>query len=110
VTPDNERAYADVVHWAGQDNLLRQIYVHRGGHCSFTAAEVLTALAVLVDRIDKGHWPKLQPAALNASAAAMGVAVNVLPPDHATPSAFFNYQPSSFPRPYDVRSRIPTDG
>jgi len=27
VTPDNERAYGDLVAWAGQDQLLRQLYV-----------------------------------------------------------------------------------
>jgi hypothetical protein len=51
---------------------LRQIYVDRGGHCSFTAAEEIVALRSLQDRLDTHRWPRLDPAALNARALSVG--------------------------------------
>ncbi len=103
VTPDNERAYADIVHHAGQAHLLRQLYVHRGGHCTFTPAEVLTALRLLIERIETGSWPDLDPRTLNDAAARLGAESNTLESGEATDSGFFQFEPAPFPRPYDVR-------
>ncbi|MPZ79194.1 MAG: hypothetical protein GEV28_01845 [Actinophytocola sp.] len=36
-----QRAYADAVAESGRDRLLRQAFVRRGGHCSFTTGEML---------------------------------------------------------------------
>lgn len=104
VTPDNEHAYADVVAAAGQQDLLRQVYVHRGGHCTFTFAETLSALSVLVDRIESGTWPQLSPDTLNESAAALGLSENMLPSGQPTAPGFFDFSPQPFPRPYDART------
>ncbi len=106
VTPDNERAYADVVAWAGQDQLLRQLYVHRGGHCSFTIAETLTALDALMTRIETGSWPDLAPATLNAAASALGAGENVLPSGEHTPPQFMEFTPPQFLRPHDIRDAV----
>ncbi|MDQ6873801.1 MAG: hypothetical protein M3042_01875 [Actinomycetota bacterium] len=106
VTPDNERAYGDVVAWAGQQEQLRQLYVHRGGHCSFTIAETLTALDALMSRIETGSWPALDVATLNAAASAMGPELNVLSSGEAVAPAFFDYAPTEFLRPHDVRNRV----
>ena len=38
VVPENEQAYRDVVAEAGDSSMLRQIFVHRAGHCAFTPA------------------------------------------------------------------------
>ncbi len=103
VTSDNERAYAEVVGWAGHDHLLRQLYVHRGGHCTFTVAEILVALEALVGRIEGGSWPDLAPQRLNAAAAAMGPDRNALPSGAAMQAQFFEFQPHGFPRRYDIR-------
>lgn len=104
VTPDNEHAYAEIVADAGQGELLRQLYVHGGGHCTFTFAEVLTALDVLVRRIEGGTWPALAPAILNDAAAQLGAEANVLAIYGApSPPRFFDYEPWPFPRRYDVR-------
>lgn len=103
VTPDNEHAYADVVGWAGDQDLLRQLYVHRGGHCSFTVAEVLTALDLLRARLDDGAWPALDPTALRADAERRGERLNVLRSGEAIAPAFFEFEPPPFPRRYDVR-------
>ena len=107
VTPDNEHAYADVVRSAGQEELLRQLHVHRGGHCTFTVAESLVALGRLRERIETGDWPSLDPAALNDAAAALGPARNLLARggEPASPG-FFDFAPWAFSRPYDVRDAV----
>ena len=43
---------------AGRSRLLKQLWVDRPGHCTFTDAERLAALDVLLERIDRGRWPK----------------------------------------------------
>jgi hypothetical protein len=103
VTPDNERAYADIVHHAGQAHLLRQLYVHRGGHCTFTPAEVLTALRLLIERIETGSWPDLDPRTLNDAADRLGAESNTLESGEVMEAGFFHFEPEPFPRPYDVR-------
>ena len=70
--PDQERWYADLVGRAGRGHLLRQIYVDRGMHCSFSAADEIVELRTLFDRIDRGRWPDTSPARLNALDAELG--------------------------------------
>ena len=41
VIAPNESAYAQVVTAAGKQDLLRQLFVHRAGHCAFTPAEIV---------------------------------------------------------------------
>lgn len=66
----NEQAYASVVAAAGRSNLLRQLYVQRAHHCSFTRAETLTALQTIVHRVDTGQWDNsTSPDVLNLEAA-----------------------------------------
>jgi pimeloyl-ACP methyl ester carboxylesterase len=101
VVVPNERAYADVVKAAGSSDLLRQVFVHRAGHCTFTEAETIAALQVLLKRLDTGSWDDaaLQPAALNAQALAQGAAVNSFFGFAAAP-AFEAFSPAPFPRPF----------
>lgn len=104
VTPDNQHAYRDVVVSTGQDDLLRQLYVHRGGHCSFTIAELLVALERLVERITEGTWPSLEPRSLNDAASALDPSLGVMMRDgRSIAPGFFDYEPHPFPRPYDGR-------
>lgn len=103
VPPDHQRAYADVVHYAGRQDLLRQLYVHRGGHCTFSFAEILTALDVLIKRIENEIWPGLDPGALNESAARLGAECKVLVSGERAPAQFFAFEPPPFRRRYDVR-------
>jgi pimeloyl-ACP methyl ester carboxylesterase len=95
VVPENEQAYRSVVDRAGNGRLLRQIFVARAGHCTFTPAETITALNVLVNRLDTGHWNVPDPASLNADAVALGP-LNVAPP------AFTSFRPTQYPRPFDL--------
>jgi len=103
VTPDNQHAYADVVGAAGNEHLLRQVFIHRAGHCSFTPAEVTVALEALLERIETGAWPDLDPARLNAAASALGPGHHGLRSGGTAEPGFFAYEPRPFPRAYDLR-------
>jgi pimeloyl-ACP methyl ester carboxylesterase len=78
VVAPHEEAYADAVHRAGRARLLKQLWVDRPGHCTFTDAETLAALDVLMERLDRGRWPK------------------------ETSAEFADYQPPPFLRPFDL--------
>ena len=74
VPVQHESAYADVVRRAGTNSLLRQAYVDRWGHCSFTPAELVAGLGALRHRVESGRWDSVaQPQALQASASALGL-------------------------------------
>jgi hypothetical protein len=79
VVSPHEAAYRDAVRRAGRARLLEQLYVDRPGHCSFTDAETLAALDVLLEHLDRGRWPS--------------------DPD----STFVDYEPPPFLRPFDLR-------
>ena len=91
-----QRAYADAVHTSGRDHLLRQAFVHRGGHCSFTTGEMLGALSTLERRVTAGHWPDTRAPAMNARAAKH---------DPAGDHAYLRYRPAPYPRPFDLAHR-----
>jgi hypothetical protein len=104
VTPENERAYAEVVDYAGNSDLLRQLYVHRGGHCTMTLAEIQTALGVLIERVESGAWPGMDPEALNAVARQMGTETNALAIGGVPAQPrFFDFEPVPYPRRHDIR-------
>jgi pimeloyl-ACP methyl ester carboxylesterase len=108
VVPQNESAYRQVVARDGHSSLLRQAFVSRAGHCAFTPAETVSVIKILLNRLNTGHWDSaaLQPAALNASAAALGPqfnifatsATNVVP----TAPAFQAFAPGPYQRPFDL--------
>ncbi|MGH3274091.1 MAG: alpha/beta hydrolase family protein [Streptosporangiaceae bacterium] len=108
VVPQNESAYKQVVARDGNSSLLRQTFVSRAGHCAFTPAETVSVIKVLLNRMKTGHWDSaaLQPAALNASAAALGPqfnifgtgATNVVP----TAPEFQAFRPGPYQRPFDL--------
>ncbi len=76
-----------------QDALLREVFVHRAGHCSFTPAETIAALDTLLMRLDTGQWRSTAADVLEARAAALG-ALNIAPP------AYIQFQPAKFLRPF----------
>jgi hypothetical protein len=108
VINQDEQAYASVVRSAGNNDLLRETFVHRAGHCAFTPAETLTALHTLVNRLDTGRWEdSTNPDVMNAEAAALDPSLNVFASSSGsgvvpTPPAFIQYQPTKFPRPFDA--------
>jgi pimeloyl-ACP methyl ester carboxylesterase len=107
----DEQAYASVVKSAGDNNLLRQVFVHRAGHCTFSPAETIIAFQTLVHRIDTGRWEdSINPASMNAQATALGPAFNVVnvavsgpPVIVPAPASYINFQPAKFLRPFDAR-------
>jgi pimeloyl-ACP methyl ester carboxylesterase len=101
---ENENAYQDVVHDAGKDELLRELFVHRAGHCEFTPAETIAAFSALTYRLDKGNWPDLSSSMLNDFAKDLGEHFNVLLVNgKKVPVApeYFKFKPADFLRPYD---------
>ncbi len=119
VIPENEQAYKQVVDRAGNGRLLRQVFVHRAGHCAFTPAETIAAVKVLLRRLNTGSWDSraLRPGKLNAAAAALGPGYNIYtaqgptcpggttPVDGVCPTApaFIRYTPPRYPRPFDIK-------
>ena len=95
VANQNETAYRNTVREAGERRRLRQVFVHRAGHCTFTPAETVTVLGNLIERLDSGHWPDLDSSALNAEAGALGP-LNIAPP------SFIPFDSAPFLRPFDT--------
>ena len=78
VVAPHQQAYRDAVRRAGRVRLLKQLWVDRPGHCTFTDAETLTALDVLLERLDRERWPK------------------------DAGEGFAKYEPPPFLRPFDL--------
>ncbi|ONI77286.1 hypothetical protein ALI144C_35095 [Actinosynnema sp. ALI-1.44] len=98
---DQERWYADKM---DRPDRIRQLYLNRGGHCAYSAAEELTALRVLLHKLDTGRWQDTNPVRLNQVATAYGSEYqNVfnLPDqsDKKMPSAFIDFTPPRSLRP-----------
>jgi pimeloyl-ACP methyl ester carboxylesterase len=108
VVPPNESAYAQVVGSARKQDMLRQVFVNRAGHCTFTDAETIVALQVLLKRLDTGRWgdAALQPGALNDAAITQGANANRFFGFAFAPS-FVAYSPSQYPRPHARGTNIP---
>ena len=100
VVVENESAYRQVVREDGNQALLRRTFVSRAGHCTFTPAETIAAVQVLIDRLDTGKWRNLDPAALNAAAAELGP-LNTFGGGSVVPSAFVDFHPAQYLRPFD---------
>jgi pimeloyl-ACP methyl ester carboxylesterase len=95
VVNENESAYKDAVDGAGNGQLLRQLFVHRAGHCEFTPGETIVAFEALINRLDNGAWKGLGAGELNGEANALGSTYNPLPP------SYFKFAPAPFLRPYN---------
>jgi hypothetical protein len=103
---EQEQAYRATVRHAGQSDELRQLFTERAGHCTFTPAEVVTALDVLLDRVHQRQWHPAGVRALNDHATALGADLNVHFEDGsdtpvATDPAFVDFRPGPFLRPFD---------
>lgn len=104
VPPENQRWYATQVRRAGNPANLKQLYVDRGNHCTFTASEEVTALQTLLTRMNTRHWPSTRPDVLNSAAAKFAPDYQtVFDPDpepglHPTTPSFTRYQPARYLR------------
>lgn len=93
VVNEDEAQYKKTVDAAGKGYLLRQDFVSRAGHCTFTPAETIAAFKALIHRVNTGHWGNTSPAALNAVATALGPTFNT------APAAYVRFTPDRFQRP-----------
>lgn len=108
VTPENEKAYLTAAKKAGDQASLRDLFVHRAGHCVFTPAETVTALKTLTNRIATGKWKGLSPSSLDSAANHLGPSMNVLDINNQfvyTPPQFDNFNAPQFLRPFDAFSQ-----
>jgi pimeloyl-ACP methyl ester carboxylesterase len=94
VLNQDEQAYASIVN--DRHQLLRQAFVDRAGHCTFTPAETIAALNALVQRVKTGRWSGVDPADLNAGAARLDPTLNLVP------AAYQSFKPTKFPRPFSI--------
>lgn len=105
VVVEDESAYKDVVDDGNNDALLRQLFVHRAGHCEFSPAETVVAFGALVSRLDTGTWPGLGSGTLNKAAKGLGSSFNVLFVNGKkvpVAPAYFKFQPAVFLRLFDA--------
>lgn len=70
VPVEHEDGYFDNVLSSGNPSLVRQAYVARPGHCTFTAAEMVASVQALEHRLDEGNWDAAAWWELQASAEA----------------------------------------
>jgi hypothetical protein len=97
VVNQDEQAYRNVAQDVGNGQMLREGYVHRAGHCTFTPAETIAAFQALIHRVNTGIWGDSTAADdLEAAATALGPTYNTVP------AAFIVFQPTRFLRPFDL--------
>ena len=95
VVNQDEQSYASIVSQEGDASLLREVFVHRAGHCAFTPAETVTAFHTLIKRLDTGRWDDItDPNLMNLEAFFLG------PKFNTAKAAFINFQPTVFLRPF----------
>ncbi|MDX3645909.1 alpha/beta hydrolase [Streptomyces sp. MB09-02B] len=72
VPVEQESRFATRVRASGDAAQLRQAYVERQGHCTFTTAETVAALHALESRLDTGRWgTSATPTSLQSAATAL---------------------------------------
>ncbi|MDU0355920.1 hypothetical protein RS130_20330 [Paraglaciecola aquimarina] len=59
------QGYEELVKKNGYADFFRTAYVNRWGHCTYSLAELLVSIDVVIERIKSGKWPDTSPAALN---------------------------------------------
>ncbi|MFJ5262561.1 hypothetical protein ACIQAC_19050 [Streptomyces sp. NPDC088387] len=100
---DQVRWWAEQVERHGTGD-FRQLYLARGGHCSYSSAEEIVALLTLDRNIATGQWGNLGPSALDARVRAFGPEYQTVL-DFGTGDvrpvtpAFTGYVPPAFLRP-----------
>ena len=104
VINENESAYRTIVDLTGNHRFLRQTFVSRAGHCTFTPAETIAAVGTLLNRVETGHWSAVDANTLNGDATALGPNFNIFPSGNTvvpTPPAFVEFLSGPYPRPFD---------
>lgn len=109
---NQDQGYAQAFADAGTSAQLRQLFVGRAGHCEFTAAETISAIQVLLERIETGIWPSTQAAPMNERAGVLGGHFNKFVGlsaqcCRAQASGFVDFSVPRFPRNFNTHSVNP---
>jgi hypothetical protein len=107
VPVEDEQAYMATAKEGGDKSFVRDLFVHRAGHCEFTPAETVSAVQALFTRLASGQWKSLAPTALNTKATDLGTGFNYLYLNGEyvyTAPAFETYKAPQFLRPFDAFS------
>jgi pimeloyl-ACP methyl ester carboxylesterase len=88
-----QRYYEQIAGEAGYSRNVRQLYTNSAGHCAFSAAEIVTTVQILRDRLDTGKWQDTSAAAANTHARALALGE----------SRFVDLHPAEVARPFPVR-------
>ncbi|MBA2718556.1 MAG: hypothetical protein H0U52_04805 [Chloroflexi bacterium] len=108
VWPNTVQGYGDAVATFGRSAQLRQLWVHRAGHCNFTAAEQIVAIQTLLARLDGSAWPSTAASDLNAEAIALGTSYNHLSyPTQLEGPKYSDFDVPLFLRNYNAASTNP---
>lgn len=99
-----ERWYAKQVRRRGEPAKLRNLWLDRGGHCSFSPADEIVTLQSLLERIESGKWPKLDPRRLDAQVSEFDPSLQTVldigtGETEPMPPAFTRFTPPRFLRP-----------
>lgn len=108
VPVEDEQAYLATAKEGGNQAFVRDLFVHRAGHCTFTPAETVTAVKTLFARLASGKWKGLTATALNTEATDLGTGFNYLYLNDEyvyTAPAFETYKSPQFLRPFDAFSQ-----
>jgi pimeloyl-ACP methyl ester carboxylesterase len=97
-----QRYYEQIARDTGFSRNVRQLYTNSAGHCGFSAAETVTAVQLLTDRLDSGKWQDTSAAAANVHARALALGE----------SRFVDLRPSNVARPFPVlmKTQMSEDG
>jgi pimeloyl-ACP methyl ester carboxylesterase len=71
------QGYEALVAKKGYSSFFRSAYVNTWGHCTFSLAELLTSIEVVLERIETGKWPDTSPEALNTRGKSLVPESNV---------------------------------
>ena len=108
VPVEDEQAYLATAKEGGDQGLVKDVFVHRAGHCTFTPAETVAAVEALFARLKSGKWKDVTPVALNNVAVELGPSYNYLYLNNEyvyTAPAFETYHSPKFLRPFDAFSK-----
>ena len=109
VVPQEETVYGDSVRAEGKQDMLRQLFVRRAGHCAFSDGETITGIKAVIARLDTGSWGDagLTPASLNSAASALGQSYDTVGGFFVSPPSFDSFTPGPYPRPFPKGSTAP---
>jgi len=68
----NEELLASKAAEAGSSSMLRQAFVDRAGHCTFSSAETIAGLKTIIHRVQLGKWSPTSSTSMNLLARSVG--------------------------------------